>query len=78
DNFKLISNIISWLMNKAYSEQAQLTQPIYMTIPIEQDLYYWIKGKIDEGRWKNIEDVINFALKVVKFRMKKQENLEEE
>jgi len=78
DNFKLISNIISWLMNKAYSEQAQLTQPIYTTIPIEQDLYYWIKGMIDEGRWKNIEEVINFALKVIKFRMKKQENIEDE
>ncbi len=78
DNFKLISNIISWLMNKAYSEQAQLTQPIYTTIPIEQDLYYWIKGMIDEGRWKNIEEVINFALKVIKFRMKKQESIEDE
>jgi len=65
-------------MNKAYSEQAQLTQPIYTTIPIEQDLYYWIKGMIDEGRWKNIEEVINFALKVIKFRMKKQENIEDE
>ncbi|MFX1497382.1 MAG: hypothetical protein ACFFBH_07640 [Promethearchaeota archaeon] len=70
DNFKLIVNIISWLMNKAHSKEAQLTQPIYITIPIEQDLYYWIKEKLDEGRWKDTREVINFALKVVKFRIK--------
>lgn len=72
DNFKLIANIISWLMNKAHSKEDQLAQPIYTTIPLEQDLYYWIKEKLDEGRWKDIQEVINFALKVVKFRMKQQ------
>ncbi len=76
DNFSLISNIISWLQNKAHSKEAQLTQPIYTTIPIEQDLFYWIKRKLDEGRWDNIEEVINFALKVIKLRMKKQESEE--
>ena len=73
DNFKLISNIISWLQNKAHSKEAQLTQSIYTTIPIEQDLFYWIKQKLDEGRWNNIQEVINFALKVVRLRMKNQE-----
>jgi len=77
DNFKLISNIISWLMNKAHSQEAQLSQPIYISVPIEQDLYYWMKGKLDEERWKNVEEIVNFALKVVKFRMRKQENQEE-
>ncbi|NVM18183.1 MAG: hypothetical protein HWN80_10740 [Candidatus Lokiarchaeota archaeon] len=77
DNFKLISNIISWLMNKAHSKEAQLSQPIYISVPIEQDLYYWMKEKLDEERWKNVEDVINFALKVVKFRMRKQDIQEE-
>lgn len=72
DNFKLIVNIISWLMNKTHSKEAQLNQPIYITIPIEQDLYYWIKEKLDEGRWKDTREVINFALKVVKFRIKQQ------
>ena len=78
DNFKLISNIISWLQNKAHSKEAQLIQPIYTTIPIEQDLFYWIKRKLDDGRWENIQDVINFALKVIKLRMKKQESEEKE
>ena len=73
DNFKLISNIISWLQNKAHSKEAQLTQPIYTSIPIEQDLFYWIKQKLDEGRWNNIQEVINFALKVIRLRMKNQE-----
>ncbi len=73
DNFKLISNIISWLQNKAHSKEAQLTQPVYTTIPIEQDLFYWIKQKLDEGRWNNIQEVINFALKVIRLRMKNQE-----
>ena len=77
DNFKLISNIISWLMNKAHSQEAQLIQPIYMTVPIEQDIYYWMKEKLDEERWKNVEEIVNFALKVVKFRMRKQESQEE-
>ena len=77
DNFKLISNVISWLMNKAHSQEAQLSQPIYTAIPIEQDLYYWIKEKLDEGRWNTVEEIVNFALKVVKFRMRKQEPQEE-
>jgi len=70
DNFKLIANVISWLMNKAHSQEAQLSQPIYTTVPIEQDLYYWMKEKLDEERWKNVEEIVNFALKVVKFRNK--------
>lgn len=77
DNFKLISNVISWLMNKAHSQKAQLSQPIYTAIPIEQDLFYWIKEKIDEGRWNTVEEIVNFSLKVVKFRMRKQEPQEE-
>ncbi len=77
DNFKLISNIISWLRNKAHSKEAQLSNPIYLTVPIEQDLYYWMKGKLDEERWKSVEEIVNFALKVVKFRIRKQENQEE-
>jgi hypothetical protein len=77
DNFKLISNIISWLMNKAHSKEAQLSQPIFLSIPIEQDIYYWMKEKIDEERWLNVEEIVNFALKVVKFRMRKQESQEE-
>ncbi len=77
DNFKLISNIISWLMNKAHSQEAQLSQLIYTTVPIEQDLYYWMKEKLDEERWKNVEEVVNFALKVVKFRLRKQDIPEE-
>jgi len=77
DNFKLISNVISWLMNKAHSQEAQLSQPIYTTIPIEQDLFYWIKEKLDEGRWNTVEEIVNFALKVVKFRIRKQESQEE-
>jgi len=77
DNFKLISNVISWLMNKAHSQEAQLSQPIYTTISIEQDLFYWMKEKLDEGRWNTVEEIVNFALKVVKFRMRKQESQEE-
>lgn len=77
DNFKLISGIITWLMNKAHSKEAQLSQPIYLSIPIEQDLYYWMKEKLDEERWQNIEEIVNFALKVVKFRIRKQDSQEE-
>lgn len=77
DNFKLISNIISWLLNKAHSKEAQLTQPIYITIPIKQDLFYWIKEKLDERTWKNIDEAINFALNVVKLRMNKNQVDEE-
>jgi len=79
DNFKLIANIISWLFNKAPSKEAKLTQPIYCTIPIQQELYYWIKDIIEtDDRWDSIQAVINFALNVVKIRMKSQETKEEE
>jgi len=73
DNFKLIANIISWLFNKVHSEEARLTQPIYCTVPIEQELYYWIKEIIEiDERWNSIQEVINFTLNVVKIRMRNQ------
>lgn len=72
DNLKLISNIISWLMNKAISEEAKSTQSIFITVPIEQKSYYWIRDKIREGRWKNIEEFINFASKFTKSKMNKE------
>ncbi|MHA1669605.1 MAG: hypothetical protein ACTSV5_03395 [Promethearchaeota archaeon] len=78
DNFKLIMNIVSWLFNKVHSEEAKFTQPIYCTMPIEQDLYYWIKDIIEENdRWNSIQELINFALNVVKIRMKNQETQKE-
>ena len=73
DNFKLISNIIAWLLNKVKTTEEQAYKPVYMTVPIEQDLYYWVKEMIDEGRWKDINDVINFALRVIKIRIKEVE-----
>jgi len=78
DNFKLVSNMISWLLNKAQSTEEQTYKPIYMTIPIEQDLYYWIKEMLDENRWSNMDDVINFALRVIKIRIKEVEKNKEE
>ena len=78
DNFKLVSNMIAWLLNKARSTEEQTYKPVYMTIPIEQDLYYWIKEMLDEGRWRNIDDVINFALRVIKIRIKEVEKNKEE
>ena len=72
-NFKLVSNIISWLLNKADSEEEQSLKPIFSTVAINQDLFYWIKEMINKGKWKNLDDVINFALKVTKNRLKEEE-----
>jgi hypothetical protein len=36
-----------------------------------------MKEKLDQKRWENVEEVVNFALKIVKFRMRKQDNQEE-
>jgi len=74
DNFKLIANIFSWLLNKASTEEEKKTLPIFLTVPLEQDLYYWVSEKIKEGKWKNIEDLINFAVKIVKLRMKQEKD----
>ncbi|MHA1724526.1 MAG: hypothetical protein ACTSYC_05835 [Promethearchaeota archaeon] len=71
DNFKLITNTISWLLNKAYSEKAKKTLPVMMTTPIEHDLYTWMRDKIQEGKWNNIKEIINFALRVIKLREEK-------
>ncbi|MFX1313372.1 MAG: hypothetical protein ACFFHD_12270 [Promethearchaeota archaeon] len=73
DNFKLVANIISWLLNKAGSKEDQALKPIFTTVAIDQDLFYWIKEVIDKGKWKSLEDVINFALKVTKIRLKEAE-----
>lgn len=72
DNFILISNIISWLLNKAYSDEVKVSLPVMLTIPIEQNLFYWVKDKIQQGKWKSVKDIINFALRVIKLR---EENL---
>ncbi len=77
DNQKLISNIIAWLLNKAYSEEAKSLVPVYLTIPLEQDLFYWIKEKIDNGKWNSVKEIMNFALRIVKIRMKKERNIKD-
>ncbi|MHA2398000.1 MAG: hypothetical protein ACXADU_03810, partial [Promethearchaeota archaeon] len=74
DNFKLVSNIISWLLNKAGSKEEQVLKPIYSTVAISQDLFYWLKDMINLGKWKNLDEVINFALRIVKMRLKESEN----
>ncbi|MHA2038009.1 MAG: hypothetical protein ACW98X_16360 [Promethearchaeota archaeon] len=73
NNFKLVSNIISWLLNKANSEEEQALKPVFATVAISQDLFYWIKDMINLGKWKNIEEVINYALRVAKIKMKEAE-----
>ncbi|MFX0139553.1 MAG: hypothetical protein ACFFDN_38280 [Candidatus Hodarchaeota archaeon] len=73
ENLKLVSNMISWLLNKAGSEQEQLIKPIYTTVAINQDLFYWVKDMIKKGKWKNFEEVINFALNQAKIRLKETE-----
>ena len=78
DNFKLVSNIISWLLNKAGSKEEQSLKPIFTTVAIDQDIYYWIKEMVNKGKWKTLEEVINFALKVTKIRLKEAEKEKEE
>ena len=74
DNFKLIANIIAWLLNKAHSEESKITSPIFLTLPIEQDLYYWMRDMIQiDKKWNSIQDLVNFALNVIKLRLKNQE-----
>ena len=73
DNLKLVTNMISWLLNKAKSDEEQALKPILTTVAISQDLFYWIKEMIKKGRWANLEEVINFALKVTKIRLKDAE-----
>lgn len=73
DNFKLVSNIISWLLNKAGLEEEKSLKPIYTTVGIEQDLFYWIKEILNKEKWKNVDELINFALKVIKIRLKEAE-----
>ncbi len=78
ENLKLITNMISWLLNKAGSEEEQLLKPIFTTVAINQDLFYWIKEMINKEKWKNLDEVINFALKVTKIRMKEAEKSDQD
>jgi len=73
ENFRLVTNIISWLLNKAGSEEQQSLKSIFTTVAINQDLFYWIKEMLNKGKWKNLDEVINFALKVTKIRLKEAE-----
>lgn len=77
ENFKLISNVISWLLNKAGTKKERIIKPIFTTVAIEQDLYYWVKQILDKGKWKNLDELINFALKVTKIRLKEVEKEKE-
>ncbi|MFX1304913.1 MAG: hypothetical protein ACFE9X_16280 [Promethearchaeota archaeon] len=78
ENLKLVSNMITWLLNKAGTEEEQLVKPIFTSVAINQDLFYWAKEMINKGKWKNLDEVINFALKVTKIRMKKAEKSNED
>ncbi|MHA2394145.1 MAG: hypothetical protein ACXAEX_19595 [Promethearchaeota archaeon] len=78
DNFKLIANIISWLLNKVGTKEEQALKPIYSTVAITQDLFYWIKDMINLGKWKNIEEVINFAIRMLKVRMKEADKIDQD
>ncbi|UCC19310.1 MAG: hypothetical protein JSV62_14590 [Promethearchaeota archaeon] len=73
ENFKLVTNMISWLLNKANSDEERTLKPVFTTIAIDQDLFYWIKEMLNKGKWKNMDELINFALKVTKIRMKEAE-----
>ena len=53
-NFKLVSNIISWLLNKAGSEEEQSLKPIFSTVAINQDLFYWIKEMLNITFGRNL------------------------
>ena len=77
DNFKLVSNIISWLLNKVKSENEQAVKPIFATVAMSQDLFYWVKDKINLGKWKNFEEVINYALRVAKIKMKEADKTDQ-
>lgn len=76
DNFKLIANIISWLLNKAGTKEEQAIKPIYSTVAITQDLFYWMKDMINLGKWNNVEEVINFAIRMLKVRMKETDKID--
>jgi hypothetical protein len=73
ENFRLVSNIISWLLNKANSEEERSLKPVFTTVAIDQDLFYWIKEMLNKGKWKNLDELINYALKVIKKQMKEAE-----
>ncbi|MFX1378287.1 MAG: hypothetical protein ACFFA4_04265 [Promethearchaeota archaeon] len=73
ENFKLVSNIISWLLNKIGPEEDKSSKPIYTTVAIDQDIFYWIKEILNKGKWKSLDELINFSLKVTKIRLKETE-----
>ena len=73
NNFKFVTNMVSWLLNKIDSDEEQELRPILTTVAISQDLFYWIKDMVNKGRWANLEEVINFALRVTKIRLKDAE-----
>ncbi|MFX1417573.1 MAG: hypothetical protein ACFE9N_01500 [Promethearchaeota archaeon] len=78
ENFKLVTNMISWLLNKANSDEERLLKPVYATVAIEQDIFYWIKEMLNKGKWKNMDEIINFALKVTKIRLKEAEKSDQD
>ncbi|MFW9970666.1 MAG: hypothetical protein ACFFDF_10735 [Candidatus Odinarchaeota archaeon] len=77
ENFKMVTNIISWLLNKAGSKEEKSIKPIYTSVAIEQDLFYWIKEMLKKGRWNNLDELINFAVKVIKNKMKETEKYDQ-
>ena len=78
ENFNLVTNIISWLLNKARSEEERKLKPIFTTVAINQDLFYWIKEMLNKGKWKSMGELINFALKITKLRLKDAEKEDQE
>ncbi len=78
DNFKLVTNLISWLLNKVGSEEERLLKPVFTTVAIDQDLFFWIKEMLNKEKWNTMDEIINFALKVTKLRLKDAEEDDQE
>lgn len=78
DNFILVGNIFAWLCNKKVEDEDGKTSNVFLNVAIEPEVYYWIERELkNKGRFENVNELINFALKAVKQSFKAMEKEDE-
>lgn len=68
DNRRLIANVFSWLVNKASASQ-RAEKPIYYSVALDQDLYYFVQKLVKNKNWPDFSAVVNFSLKTLRNAM---------
>jgi len=66
DNQKFITNIFNWLLEPPGKAQGTASDSILMNVGLNYNLFSWMEQMVNQKKWRNVEDIVNFAVKYMK------------